>query len=372
MPGFQNNKIEEIPVSDRGSAKRLLGTILVDGGFVSSHELEAALNKQKQTNEQLGEILVRMGVLDPVDLSAALSVQKDLASVEEAVKAAAGVRLLLGDLLLKARRITQAQIDYALMEQRSTGEKLGETLVRLGFVKKNELDAVLTFQRIQGGEAPASKKLRLGELLVTTGQLTRRQLEEVLERQKASTKKIGELLVESGYVQPHQVAHGLKLQQKLVTAALIAALSLSHAFAAHEAQADARAVSSAKVTVTAMVREHTSMQVLAQTRELVVTKSDITRGYVEIPAATRINVKSNNPAGYLLAFESISGPLPLFESVQVIVGGREIQMPPSGGWVPQPYVRGGVTQDVTYRFALSKNAQPGTYSWPLMVSAISR
>lgn len=354
------------------AAKRRLGSILVDGGFISTHSLEAALDQQKQTNEQLGETLVRMGVLDPIDLTAALSIQKDLASVEEAVKAAAGVRLLLGDLLIRARRITQIQIDYALMEQRQTGEKLGETLVRLGFIKKSELDAVLTFQRVQGGEAPASKKLRLGELLVATGQLTRRQLEDVLERQKSSTKKIGELLVESGYVQPHQVDQGLKLQQKLVTAALVAALSMSSAFVARETQAGTEGATSAKVTITATVRDHTSMQILAQARELVVTDADITRGYVEVPAATRINVKSNNPAGYLLSFESVSGPLSLFESMQVIVGGREVQIPPSGGWIPQPYVRGGVTQDVTYRFALSKHAQPGTYSWPLTVSAVSR
>jgi hypothetical protein len=114
------------------------------------------------------------------------------------------------------------------------------------------------------------------------------------------------------------------------------------------------------------------MQVLNQARELVVTNTDITRGYVEVPAATRINVKSNNPAGYLLAFEAVSGPLPMFESMQVIVGGKEVQLSRAGGWVPQPYVRGGITQDVTYRFALSKNVQPGTYHWPLMISAIAR
>src|SRR5512134_3326451 len=247
------------------TSKRLLGSILVDGGFVSSYDLKAALEQQKQTNEQLGVILVRMGVLDTGELKAVLSVQKDLASLEEAVKTAAGVRLLLGDLLIKARRITQAQIDYALMEQRRTGEKLGETLVRLGFIREHELNAVLTFQRNQGGDVSTPGKLRLGELLVATGQLTRRQLEDVLERQKSSTKTIGELLVESGYIQPHQVDQGLKLQQKLVTAALIAVLSMSSAFVARETQAGTQGVTSAKVTITATVREHTSMQVLAQT-----------------------------------------------------------------------------------------------------------
>jgi len=361
---------EERCVSGFRTTRRLLGSILVDGEFISKRDLEAAVEQQKQTNAQLGETLVRMGVLDPVELKAVLSIQKDLASPESAVKIAAGVRLLLGDLLIKAKRITQAQIDYALMEQRQTGEKLGETLVRLRLLEKHELGTVLSFQRNQGGHAAASEKLRLGELLVATGQVTRQQLEDVLERQRVTRKKIGELLVEAGYVKPHQVAEGLRLQQKLVTAALVAALSMSNLIVAGEAHSGTT-VASAKVSITATVLEHTSMQVLAQAQELVVTNADVARGYVEVPAATRISVKTNNPVGYLLAFEAVSG-LPLFDSMHVIVGGTEVQLSPAGGWVPQPYVRGGITQDVTYRFVLSKNAQPGTYGWPLMISALAR
>jgi glutathione S-transferase len=47
--------------------------------------------------------------------------------------------------------------------------------------------------------------------------------------------------------------------------------------------------------------------------------------------ATRADVKSDNPAGYLPAFEAVGGPLSLFESMQVIVGDRAVQLPPSGG-----------------------------------------
>lgn len=210
--------------------KRLLGQVLVDGEFVSHHDLEAAIEQQKQTNEQLGEILVRMGVLNPIELKAVLSVQRDLASPKDAVKTASGVRLLLGELLLKAKRITLQQLDLALKEQQQTGEKLGEVLVRRGLLTKNELNAVLAFQQYQSGEAPASERFRLGEILVATNQITREQLEDVLARQKLSRKKIGELLVEAGYVQPHQVEYGLKLQQKLLTAALLAVLSMSSLF----------------------------------------------------------------------------------------------------------------------------------------------
>ncbi len=348
--------------------KRLLGKILLDGGFITPGDLESAIQRQKNTNGQLGEILVGIGGLNPIELKAVLSIQKDLSSLDDAVKVGAGVRMLLGELLIKAKKITREQLDVALREQERTGKRLGEILVHQGLLLENELETVLAFQRSQRSEAPGSEKLRLGELLVATGQITREQLEDVLKRQKLSKKKIGELLVEAGYVQPHQIDYGLMLQQKLVTAALIAALSMASFVGAHEAHAGSPALS-AKISLTARVLDRTSMNVISQASELVVTNSDIQRGYVDVPLASRVSVKTNNPAGYLLVFEVMDGPHKIFSGVTVNVGGREIRIPSSGGWIPQPYVRGGTIFDMNYRFILSENAQPGTYSWPLMVSA---
>lgn len=59
------------------SNRRLLGKILVDGGFITAQNLEAALTRQKETNEQLGEALVGMGALNPLDLNVVLSVQRN-------------------------------------------------------------------------------------------------------------------------------------------------------------------------------------------------------------------------------------------------------------------------------------------------------
>jgi len=353
--------------------KRLLGKILIDGDFVDCHAIESALARQKDTNEKLGEILRSMGQLNSVDLKAVLSVQKELASFDESIKAAAGDRELLGELLLKAKRITPEQLSAALEEQRKSGGKLGSILIRRGLLNENELKAVLSFQQHQGSEAPASTVFRLGEILVATEQITREQLEAVLAHQKLSKKKIGELLIEAGHVQPHQIDYGLKLQRKLVTAALIAALSMAALAGGREAFAGSSTgpSTSAKISMTATVLEHTRMQILHQAQEFVITQADIMRGFVEVPAASRVAVKSNNPAGYLLAFEVLSGPDAVFNSVNVLVGGREVQIPAGGGWIPQPYIRGGVTMDVSYRFALAKGAQPGTYSWPLMVSVQS-
>lgn len=57
-----------------------------------------------------------------------------------------------------------------------------------------------------------SKKMRLGDLLVSVGKISSEQLTEVLKEQKTSGKKIGELLVEKGYVTELDIIQVLEFQ----------------------------------------------------------------------------------------------------------------------------------------------------------------
>src|SRR6476646_1669696 len=52
----------------------------------------------------------------------------------------------LGDLLLKAKLITQDQVDAALKSQREEGGKMGEALVRVGAVTENDITETLSQQ----------------------------------------------------------------------------------------------------------------------------------------------------------------------------------------------------------------------------------
>jgi hypothetical protein len=211
----------------------------------------------------------------------------------------------------------------------------------------------------------------LGGILVTAGQITKQQLKDVIARQKISKKKIGELLVEAGYLKRDQINYGLKLQHKLLTAAIIATISMANILGVQGAAAESSSGSaSAKIMVTAQVLERTSMKIINPAQEFVVTAADIKRGYVAVPAASRINVKSNNPHGYFLMFEVMSAPSSVIGSISVDVGGKEVQLSPNGNWIHQPFIRAGITTDLNYRFELSKDAKPGTYSWPLMVSVL--
>src|SRR5919106_5267269 len=52
----------------------------------------------------------------------------------------------IGELLLKEKRITNEQLQAALEHQRTNGGKLGYNLVKLGFVKDEEITALLSKQ----------------------------------------------------------------------------------------------------------------------------------------------------------------------------------------------------------------------------------
>src|SRR6187397_1811910 len=52
----------------------------------------------------------------------------------------------IGDLLLKEKRITPAQLQEALSYQKTNGGKLGYNLVKMGFVKDEEITALLSKQ----------------------------------------------------------------------------------------------------------------------------------------------------------------------------------------------------------------------------------
>jgi hypothetical protein len=218
--------VEENVMAIYKQRKRLLGQILLDGGFLSRHDLELALADQRQTNDLLGQILVRMGVLDEAEIRAALSIQERVSNLEDATKSAAGMRQLLGSLLIMAGRITNDQLEHAIREQKASGEKLGEVLIRQGLLKEEQLHHFLTYQQNQSDGKRLPNPFRIGEILVTTGYITRQQLDDALLKQASSAKKLGEVLIEEGYIAPNHVTHGIHLQKQLITAALTAIISL--------------------------------------------------------------------------------------------------------------------------------------------------
>ena|SRR5437764_6964462 len=59
------------------AAKRRLGDIIVERGLVSPHQLEEALQVQRQSGGKLGEILVELGFITRVALAGVITEQWD-------------------------------------------------------------------------------------------------------------------------------------------------------------------------------------------------------------------------------------------------------------------------------------------------------
>jgi hypothetical protein len=160
-------------------------------------------------------------------------------------------------------------------------------------------------------------------------------------------------------------------------AALVAALCLAGAGARGVSAGSLSAtVASTTIRVSARVLEHTNLKVVSRPAKFVVTSADIGRGYVEVPSAVRVVVKSNDPNGYLLVFEvpgGKSGESP-FIPVEVKVGEKKVRLSTGSAWLPERYLRDNVVLDVNCRFSVPRDAQPGSYRWPdnFTISAIPR
>jgi hypothetical protein len=308
--------------------------------------------------------LSALGVDLPIDLLARLDIVEYLDQLDNVVALAAGERQRLGDLLRAAERITSSQLEDALAEQRRDGRQLGEILIGQGLLSQQERNVLLEFQRRQAGMTPGSGRFALGNILVASGHITRAQLEGALLRQATSGRQIGEELIKAGHASRGQVERGLVLQKRLITYALTVALGLAP-IAAIVPPAEA-AQNHAALQVSVTVIANAKMQTSYQATQLTITEADVARGYVEVPAASRFSVRTNSRTGYLMEFHPVAG---LFESVQVGGLGSPVQLGADGGSIVQRGpLASNMTHELSFRFALRPEAQPGLYPWPLQLS----
>ncbi len=148
--------------------------------------------------------------------------------------------------------------------------------------------------------------------------------------------------------------------------ALVAALLIAAIASARPALAGS---ASATLQVSVTVQARALLKVEAEPASLLLTETDIRRGYVDLPAASRISVRTNSPTGYLLAFEVGGAPI---ENVRVLGLGAETHIGGAGGWIAQPYSGPVTSAELSYRLVLSKDARPGEYPWPVALSASPR
>ncbi len=133
---------------------------------------------------RLGEYLIEHGCINTPQLEQALAEQKRLRSSFQ------GVRIPLGDVLIKLGMLTPDMLAGILLEQQEdkigstigqTPEYLGEYLVSKGVISRDQLVHVLAEQTRQ---RQAGNNMLLGELLLRAGYITSGALDPILEQQR--------------------------------------------------------------------------------------------------------------------------------------------------------------------------------------------
>jgi hypothetical protein len=128
---------------------------------------------------------------------------------------------------------------------------------------------------------------------------------------------------------------------------------------------------SASLAISVVVPPRAILSVESEPSSLQITEEDVVRGYVEVPKASRVQVRTNTPSGWLAELQVLQGPYRLIEVTGL---SAPTQVNASGGWIAQPYP--GTTRPVPlelgYRFLLSPDAKPGVYPWPVALAAMPR
>jgi len=132
--------IERTPANDHeaveDSSERTgrLGELLIRDGLITGAQLEAALRLQaaSQSYVPLGHVLVAHNFIPRKALTRMLGRYQKSAR--------------LGEVLVKAGHITAAQLDEALEHQRGTPLRLGQMLVRLGWLRETTMREALCTQ----------------------------------------------------------------------------------------------------------------------------------------------------------------------------------------------------------------------------------
>jgi hypothetical protein len=303
--------------------------------------------------------------LDRVERELVLALSSQWVGVNDILASAAGPREPIGELLVKAGRVTRSQLEDALAEQRTSGQRLGELLVRKGQLTVPELRSILAFQQRLGDAGPANAgPLQLGNLLVAVGAITMAQLEHALQQQLQNKRRLGDALVSAGYATVQQVAHGLKLQQIMLRVALAVLLATSLVPAAGSAASGGATQST--VIMSATVLPYHRIEVVRQAPLLTVTPTDVARGYVDVAGGTSLRAFSNNHKGFTVSFDPRAR---LFERATIAGLGGDVNIGRDGGSAHHTYTGRDTALELSYRFYLVADLAPGSYPWPLRISS---
>jgi len=203
--------------------------------------------------------------------------------------------------------------------------------------------------------------IKLGQVLVRAGRITTEDLEQALHEQNDSKKRIGEILVEKGFIKPNELTHGLNVQSIFASSGIPTGLSFGSVIEGKIAQVAEGKKPSTKAQLP--IRSH--LAVLYQMPSIVLSRADIKAGYIILKNASRIAIKSNNKKGCMVIFNGLKWP---FKEAHAFGLAHDVHITSKGASVQQPYKKNTQNVELSYRFILSDNAKAGKHPWPLSIA----
>lgn len=180
----------------------------------------------------------------------------------------------------------------------------------------------------------------------------------------ATAFRAGVVWRKSDFFKPFQLASRWQWWRTLV------AFVMATAFAAAAlAQSEAAGGAKALVTVGATVVRHFSIRVLTLPRTIQISSADIARGYVDLPSASKLEIRSNAPVGYLLTVKSQADFATGIE-VYGIDGAASLSR--TGVLSARASGKGMLTTlvELSFRVLLSAQARPGHHPWLIDISVL--
>jgi hypothetical protein len=219
-----------------------VGRILITSGFLTENQLQAAVQAQSMLKDGLVDMYVVVKALSII-ASEQTSLDNALARVGWR-KQSDAVSNKLGELLLEAGVISQADLDHALSQCQSIGLPLGRMLVLTGCLSEQMLTNALNAQvflrdkKISRQQAltglkaaqhrqlpletalddsefqlPSATHVRLGELLIESGLVDQANLMNAVELGLLQDKLLGQVLRQLNLLNEQDLAASLELQK---------------------------------------------------------------------------------------------------------------------------------------------------------------
>jgi hypothetical protein len=118
--------------------------------------------------------------------------------------------------------------------------------------------------------------------------------------------------------------------------------------------------------VTASVAAMARIESQSQPDGLDISAADLKRGFIEVPQATALTIRSNSPQGFALDVLTVS---PIVSSIIVRGFDGEQSLGSEGGTIIQRWQGARVVNlSLTFTLVLAPGMTPGRYPWPMRVA----